>query len=157
MTGHKTVKVSGLVGDIFAHRFVIETSEGKKILADLGPKGAEMFPLKTGTEISAEGEMKPSELKVARIGRKDEAPVAIEHKKKPEHDVYAGPGEAIKSVEKAGFAPLGEPRRKPKHFEVLGRKEGELIECHVEFDGHIRKEKPVAPDDEKWSAAIRAA
>ena len=61
------------------------------------------------------------------------------------------------AVERAGFAAIGAPRRKPKHFEVLARRDGRLTECHVELDGHIRKEKPVAPDDHKWSHELASA
>ena len=150
------LKIDGQVGDIFAHRFVIRTHEGP-ILADLGPKGAEAFVLATGLDIVVEGEMKPSELKVTRIARKGGSPVEIAHKKKPGHDAHAEPRDARNAVEKAGYETLGAPRRKPKHFEVLGRKDGRLVECHVEFDGRIRKEKPVAPGDEKWSSELRAA
>jgi hypothetical protein len=35
---------------------------------------------------------------------------------------------------------------------VLGRRDGNLEELHIELDGHIRKSKPVAADDPKWSA-----
>ena len=82
MPDHKHIKIGGTITDVFAHRFVVETVEGR-ILADLGPKGAGSFTLKPGLEIVVEGEMKPSELKVDRISRKGGAPVAIEHKKKP--------------------------------------------------------------------------
>ena len=156
MPDHQRMKVDGRVGDIFAHRFVIETKAGR-ILADLGPKGAERFLVQTGDAISVEGEMKTSELKVETIARAGEVSVAIEHKKKPDHHQHAEPREARKAVENAGFEALGEPRRKPKHFEVLTRRDGCFVECHVEFDGYIRKEKPVAPHDEKWSSEIARA
>ena len=166
MPHHEHIKVAGRIGDVFFHRFVIELAAGTKILADVGPKGAAAFPLEPGTEIVAEGEMKPSELKVERIAHVGQKPVEIEHKKKHpphhlhaphHHDEHAEPGEAKRAVEKAGFEAIGEPRRKPKHFEVLGRKGRRLVECHVEFDGHIRKEKPVAADDHKWSHELSTA
>lgn len=133
-------------------------------MADLGPKGAAAFGLESGMNVIAEGEMKPSELKVERIARKGESIIEIEHKKKHEpghhahsHDVDATPGAAKQAVARAGFEPIGEPRRKPKHFEVLARKADTLVECHVAFDGHIRKEKPVEPSDHKWSHELNHA
>jgi hypothetical protein len=59
----------------------------------------------------------------------------------------------VDAANKAGFKVLGEPRRKPKHFEVLGVKQGEAVELHIELDGHIRKSKSV--DREKWSSELR--
>ncbi len=153
MTHDQNTQISGRIGDVFAHRFVIETSTGT-ILADLGPKGQEAFPLETGLSIIASGEMKPSELKVKRIAIDGRPAVIIEHAKKPDH---ADPSSAAKAVRAAGFEPVGEPRRKPKHFEVLARKDGHLIECHIELDGRIRKEKPIEANDEKWSAEITKA
>ncbi len=157
MPHHEHIEIEGLITDIFAHRFVVELSTGQKVLADLGPKGADSFVLKTGARIIASGEMKPSELKVERIARKGEPTITIEHKKKhglEAHD-HADPSVVTRAVTQAGFEPIGAPRRKPKHFEILARKGHDLVECHVEFDGHIRKEKPIDPTDEKWSSEIR--
>jgi hypothetical protein len=103
--------------------------------------------------------MKPSELKVHSIARNGERPVGIEHPKKPhphEHD-EADPGPALKTAEANGFAVLGKPRRKPKHFEILGRDlAGDVVELHVELDGSLRKTRPVHDDDPKWATEIKA-
>jgi hypothetical protein len=84
--------------------------------------------------------------------------VEIEQKKKDHHDHHgpADPKVALASARTAGFEPVGEPRRKPKHFEVLGRRNGVYSELHIELDGRIRKTKPVH-DDDKWAAALRSA
>ena len=55
----------------------------------------------------------------------------------------------------AGFEPLGQPRRKPKHFEVLTRRNHRLTELHIELNGNIRKIKPVEGGDPKWSEALQ--
>ena len=39
--------LAGHVTDIFSHRFVVQTEQGK-VLADLGPEGAERVQLKEG-------------------------------------------------------------------------------------------------------------
>ena len=161
MPHHEHVEISGEIVDVFAHRFVIATAQGH-LLADLGPKGAEAFDLTLGETVTISGEMKPSELKVERIACKGGSAIEIEHKKKPEHHEPhhhepADPKVARSAVEAAGLKPLGEPRRKPKHFEVLAKKDGKFVECHVELNGHIRKEKPVAHDDHKWADALAAA
>ena len=143
--------VTGTVTDIFAHRFVVET-EGGRVLADLGLHGAALVTLKRGDRVALSGEMKPSELKVHRIAKDGEAPVAIDFDKRPPGE-SGDPAQARRTAEASGFTVLGEPRRKPRHFEVLGRDHaGDLVELHVEFDGRLRKTKPVDPGEGKWSA-----
>jgi hypothetical protein len=62
---------------------------------------------------------------------------------------------ALKTAEANGFAVVGKPRRKPKHFEVLGRDAaGDMVELHIELDGALRKTKPVHEEDPKWAAEI---
>jgi hypothetical protein len=78
----QTRSLSGQVTDIFAHRFVIKTETGK-VLADLGPKGAERVLIKGGDRVELIGEMKPSELKVHSVARNGARPILIEHPGKP--------------------------------------------------------------------------
>jgi hypothetical protein len=146
--------VSGKISQIFGHRFVLKTLHGE-VLADLTPKGIEMIALRVNDDVTLEGEMKPSELKVTRLTR-DGNTIKIEHKKKQHdnHHPHADSSVAMASVRTAGFEILGSPRRKPKHFEVLGRRKGEFCELHVELDGHIRKSELVARDDQKWSSEL---
>lgn len=142
MPDHPTISITGKVTHVFGHRFVVETSQGA-VLADITPKGLAQHALRVGEEIGLSGEMKPSELKVSRLtaGKKT---IVIEHKKKPhDHLPHAEPGDALQAARDAGFEPLGQPRRKPRHFEVLGRRNHQLTELHIELDGHIRKMKPV--------------
>jgi hypothetical protein len=49
-----------------------------------------------------------------------------------------------------GYAVVGEARLRHRHAEFLARKGGNLVEVHVEFDGHIRKVKP-ADVESKWA------
>ena len=66
-------------------------------------------------------------------------------------------GTAVRADRSAGDGTEpGEPRRKPKHFEILGLRNGRHSELHVELDGRIRKSKPV-DDGHKWSEALRPA
>jgi hypothetical protein len=150
-----TVTLSGTVADVFAHRFTLETDTGT-VLADLGPKGAERIALATGDAVSITGERKPSEIKVTRLTRGGET-LDLSHDKGPDHPP-ADPKPVLAAVEQAGLTPLGEPRRKPKHFEVLARDaDGAHHELHVEFDGTLRQRKPVAADDGKWAEALTVA
>jgi hypothetical protein len=151
MPHHEYRTISGTITHIFHHRFVLRTGDGD-VLADLSPKGSEQIALRLNDEVTIEGEMKPSELKVARLTRAGDT-IRIEHKPKPhkEHGPPADPAVAVAAAQAAGFAILGQPRRKPKHFELLGRRNGEFSELHVELDGHIRKMKPVGRNDHKWS------
>ncbi len=178
---HTIVRMSGKVSDIFAHRFVLETADGK-CLADLTPHGVAAVQLKSGDEIIIEGEQKPSEVKVLKLERSGQSFV-IAHKppkhEKPDHhkphhygpdhhgpdhhgpDHHhhpdADPAIAKTAAKSAGFKVIGEPRRKPKHFEVLGKKGKSYQELHVELDGNIYKEKPVPAYDHKWQTEIAAA
>jgi hypothetical protein len=149
---HKLKTIAGKIIHIFAHRFVVETNEGW-VLADITPKGLEHAALRLGDTIEIEGEMKPSELKVLRL-TVGKTTVIIDQKKPHEHHDDADPKTALKSARNAGYEPIGDPRRKPKHFEVLCRRDHKLTELHIELDGRIRKMKDVAADDQKWRDAI---
>lgn len=147
-------KVSGKIVHVFGHRFVVETSKGA-VLADITPHGLDAVTLRVGAEVTLEGEMKPSELKVSRFTSGGRS-VAIEHKKKHDrhdHHAPADPNAALAAARTAGFEVLGTPRRKPKHFEVLGRRNDVYSELHIELDGRIRKTKPVH-DDGKWAGVL---
>lgn len=153
MPDHKITNAKGKITHVFAHRFVIETEDGP-VLADITPKGLEQHALRVGETIDVEGERKPSELKVSRF-TVGETSFSIEHKKPHEHPHHdAKPDVALKSARDAGFETIGEPRRKPKHFEVLGRRDDKLTELHIELEGHIRKMKHVASHDHKWQDAL---
>jgi hypothetical protein len=140
------IKVSGRIAHVFAHRFVVQSPDGA-VLADLTPHGAELVDLQIGAAVELEGEMKPSELRVTRF-RSEGRSVTIEHKKKPDHKHHkpADPKVALEAVRAAGFDPSGTPRRKPKHFEIDGRRDGKDYELHVELDGRIRKTRPANED-----------
>ena len=137
--------VSGTVRDMFAHRFVLQTDAGS-LLADLGPHGADILKLDVGDAITITGERKPSELKVftvERNGRSFEIPHGDKHRP-DKHRNDVDPDIARRAATDAGLTALGEPRRKAKHFEVLGRDPaGALVELHVELDGYVRKRKDV--------------
>ncbi|WP_369968545.1 hypothetical protein AB8E26_16540 [Stenotrophomonas rhizophila] len=155
MPHHEKVALAGVIEHVFAHRFTLICNE-QAYLADLGPKGAEAFPLKQGQAVRLEGEQRPSEIKVARIARKGGPFVAVEHKKPhhgPKHahaDAPADAGIVLAAVKKAGWSVKGKPERKPKHFEVLARHDaGEWTELHVDFAGVIYKQK--AADHGKWN------
>jgi hypothetical protein len=152
MPDHRTISVSGKITHVFGHRFVVETSQGP-VLADLTPKGAEQHAVRVGEVVSLSGEMKPSELKVSRLTA-GKATITIDHKKPHDHHLHAEPADAIRAARDAVFEPLGQPRRKPKHFEVLARRDHQLTELHIELNGNILKMKPVENGDPKWSEAL---
>jgi hypothetical protein len=150
---HHDHTASGTITHIFGHRFVVQTTNGA-ILADLTPRGIEQTALRVGDEVTLAGEMKPSELKVTRFIRGSKT-IEIEHGKHHDEHRDADPRLAIQAATAAGFDPLGQPRRKPKHFEVLGRRDGKLTELHIELDGRIRKRKAVDRRDPEWTETLR--
>lgn len=148
------IRVSGKILHLFSHRFTVDTGRGV-VLADVTPKGLEQIALRVGDCVELDGEQKPSELKVHRLMRCGRT-IEIEHKKKPHHDHHdhdhgpADPAVVLRAARGAGYEPIGAPRRKPRHFEVLGRRNGTFAELHIELDGHIRKTKPATGDEPKW-------
>ena len=140
---HERSRLSGKITHVFAHRFVVQTPNGA-VLADLTPHGAGLVDLRVGAVVALEGDMKPSELKVTRFAC-DGKSVTIEHKKKSDHGHHepADPAIAVEAARGAGFEPTGAPRRKPKHFEIAGRRNGQDYELHVELGGRIRKARLV--------------
>lgn len=157
MPHNETVALTGTIEHVFAHRFTL-AADGTTHLAGVTPKGLEAFPLRAGLRVSLEGERRPSEIKVTRIAAEGREPVLIEHKK-PNHpkghkhpDVPADLARVLGAVKADGWTSEGEPRRKPKHFEVLARRgDGPWTELHVDFAGAIYKRKPA--DTEKWAIA----
>lgn len=137
-----TQEVSGTVWAVFGHRLAIEGTGGR-FLADLGPKGAEGLTVAVGDAVSLKGERRPTEIKVTSITLNQDAARAITWPAKPDQD-EADPSAAIAAATNEGYAVEGEPKRKPKHFEIIGTKDGARHELHVAFDGTIRKVKPVA-------------
>jgi hypothetical protein len=148
---HRRATVSGRIAHVFAHRFVVETKDGA-ILADVTPPGLDDVTLRAGLEVTLDGELKPSELKVETFTANGKrVRIARKHHHHHHHDHGpADPEVALGSAREAGYTPVGAPRRKPKHFEVLARRNGNYMELHIELDGHIRKSKPADPDEPKW-------
>ena len=149
MPNHQTITVEGKITHVFGHRFVVQ-ADREPVLADITPKGLEQIEPRVGDSVELTGEKKPSETRDGRT-------VTILHKEEHHgHHGNADPEEALQAARAAGFATLGQPRRKPKHFEVLGKRDACFTELHIELDGHIRKMKPVDRHDPKWAHAIGA-
>ena len=155
MPHHDTTALSGTIQHVFAHRFTFE-ADGATHLADLGPKGADAFPLATGLHVTLEGERRPSEIKVTRIAAEGREPVLIQHKK-PHHPAGCGTAgragrsrRALAAAAADGWTVTEAPRKKPKHFEVLAHRGDDVAtELHVDFAGTIYKQKPA--DLAKWA------
>lgn len=139
--------ITGTVWAVFGHRFAVEAKDGR-VLADLGPKGAEGIAVAAGDTVTITGERKPSEIKVTSISLKDGIDREISWPKKAHEEMaegdLAGAAAALAAVKAQGYVVEGEPKRKPKHFEVVGSKDGVRHEIHVELDGKVRKAKPLA-------------
>jgi hypothetical protein len=117
---HPRVTAAGEITQVFGHRFVLKTGS-KSVLADLTPRGLEVVGLRIGDRVALEGEQKPSEIKVSKLERNGET-FAISHGPHDTRENEADPAIATKTAENAGYQVIGEPRRKPKHFEVLGKR-----------------------------------
>lgn len=156
MPHFETIALSGTIQHVFAHRFTLD-ADGQVHLADLTPKGVVEFPIHPGLSVTLEGETRPSEIKVTRIATEGRDAIQIEHKKPnhtPGHKHANGPADldrVLAAVRDAGWEPEGEARRKPKHFEILARRDGAgPTELHVDFAGTIYKQK--IADLAKWAS-----
>ena len=91
-----------------------------------------------GDVVTLTGEMRRAALRGAGSRRPGGEPIVIEQHGPGDPD----PRAALRALEAEGFAVVGEPRRKPKHFEITGRDEsGALFEFHIGFDGTNRGSK----------------
>lgn len=134
----ETVRASGEIWGLFGHRFALDGADGKA-LVDLGPAGIRGLDLKAGDTVTVVGRRKPTEIKVTGITLPDGTERAIAW---PDKHPAADPGPALAAARAAGYEILGDPRRKPKHFEIDVRRDGQTSELHVEMDGRIRKSRP---------------
>jgi hypothetical protein len=121
---HSKVNAAGEITHVFGHRFVLKTGS-KSVLDGLTPRGLEIVGLRFGDRVALEGEQKPAEIKVSKLERSGET-FAIADGLHGAREDEADPAIAIKTAEDAGYQVVGGPRRKPKHFEVLGKKGGDL-------------------------------
>jgi hypothetical protein len=103
-----------------------------------------------------EGEQKRSEIKVSKLER-DGKTFAIDHGLHGAREDEADPAIAIKTAEDVGYQVIGGPRRKPTHFELLGKRAAHLRSLHIELDGGVRKTKRLSSDDHKWQSEIEQA
>jgi hypothetical protein len=141
---------TGTIWAVFGHRFAVEGPHGR-FLADLGPRGIEGLILSPGETVTVTGERKPSEIKVTRLALGDGSIRAVEWPAKPNHPkpdhakpdhAPAAPEAALAAARNAGYAPSGEVRRKPKHFEISATKDGAAFALHIALDGALRKVEP---------------
>lgn len=155
MCSKTRVSISGTVTDVFAHRVVLE-NDAQRCLVDLGPASLEMITLTKGMRIKLTGEMKPSELKAETVSIGDGPALPLRARKGDNaFNEKVDPDAALSSAEARGFIVIGQPRQKPKHFELLAKDvDGALHELHIEFDGTMRKIKPAVRSSPKWSEEL---
>lgn len=138
-------EATGTIWAVFGHRFAVEGAEGR-FLADLGPEGTAGLALMPGDTVTVAGERKPTEIKVDRLTLADGTIHTILRLDKPGHPkpehAAADPQAALGAARAAGYAPSGETKRKPKHFEVPATRDGAAFTLHVTLDGHVRKAEP---------------
>jgi hypothetical protein len=81
--------VKGTVTDVFGHRFVVQGDAGKT-LVDIGPKGLKAVTVKSGDQVTIEGERKPTEVKAERVTIGTAAPVDVREKDDDDDDDEKG-------------------------------------------------------------------
>ncbi|MCJ2084067.1 hypothetical protein [Methylobacterium sp. J-090] len=64
---------------------------------------------------------------------------------KPEQPDHApvDPEAALATAREAGYTPIGEAKRKPKHFEVPASRDGAVFTLHIDLGGALRKAEPI--------------
>lgn len=161
------ITVSGRVEHVFAHRFTVKTTTSV-ILADLTPHGARHVPVKIGDEVVIEGEPKPSEIRVETIkigahtyvlppGPQPMRHGPGHHRGPPQHsrphDDVLNTSAMRETLETEGYFIVGDARLRHRHAEWLVRKDGQMFEVHLDFEGDIRKVKPVEAEG-KWEGRV---
>ncbi len=158
------IKLTGTVTEVFGQRYVVEDG-GKKSLVDIGPKGRDLVTIKNGDKIAVEGELTDAgEIHAFKVGVADSPVVELpgarswwqrltgsEKAKGPE----LTPQAAKDMVAKSGYEVIGEPRPEKKHFEVLGKKDGQYYEVHAHRDGSLKGIHSVDANDPKWGTLVR--
>jgi hypothetical protein len=161
MHASEKITVSGRVEHVFVHRFTVQTSTNV-ILADLTPHGARHVPLKGGDDVVIEGEQKLSEVRVETItigSRTYVLPPGLEHHRhgpshhRRPHDDVINTSAMKQTLEAEGYFIVGEARLRHRHAEWLARKDGQMFEIHMDFDGDIRKVR-AADDMHKWEGRV---
>jgi hypothetical protein len=127
---------------VFGHRFVLITPDGP-LLADVSAHAPETVRLTPGAKVKITGERTPCEIKVHlfQSGSGETIEIPYKSKKKHPHDDNGDPEGAVKAALDAGYIVEGEPKRKPKHFELQAIRNGHRYELHIMLNGDIRKEK----------------
>ncbi len=158
------IKLTGTVTDVFGQRYVVE-GDGKKSLVDIGPKGRDLVTIKSGDKVAVEGELTDAgEVHALRVSVADKPVVELpapgswwqkltgaEKAEGPE----LTPQVAKEMVAKGGYEVLGEPPAKKKHFEVLGKKDGQYYEVHAHRDGSLKGIHSVDAKDPTWGTLVR--
>jgi hypothetical protein len=156
--------VTGTVTDVFGQRYVVDDG-GKKSLVDIGPKGRELVTISSGDKVSIEGQLTDAgEVQALKVVVADKPAVELpepgswwqkltgaEKAKGPE----LTPQAAKDMVAKGGYEVVGEPRPEKKHFEVLGKKDGQYFEVHAHRDGSLKGVHRVDAQDPKWGTLLR--
>jgi len=131
------VEIAGKITEVFAHRFVVQTTAGK-VLADIGPKAAKTIRLEANVAVRIEGERKASEIKVSRIAIGD-GEMQKTHHGGPKHDKHHGkpfgPLEASAMARHENYEVVGDLRPHKKHFEATATKNGRTFNLHIHRDG----------------------
>lgn len=157
------VTVKGTVTDVFGHRYVIDEG-GKKSLVDIGPKGREAVSIKSGDTVTVEGELTDAgEVRAQKVAVGGTSLVELHSASwwdtltgggDEKHPKFS-PDDAKAIVTKAGYEPIGDPRPKKKHYEVLAKKDGKYVEVHAHRNGDVKHERPVDATNGKWAALIK--
>jgi hypothetical protein len=155
-------RIAGTVTDIFGHRFVVETPDGK-VLVDVGPKGAEKFVVKRGDKIEIEGDRNPDELRARRVTLADGHAYEVDKPGKSWREWLTGkrpPQPGTSSAEDAkriatekGYQVTGDPVATKKHFKVMASKDGRNYELQVHGDGRIEQRPAFGAAEAKRLAA----
>jgi hypothetical protein len=157
------VKMFGTVGDVFGHRFVMETETGR-VLVDIGPKGADKVAIKRGEKVEIEGDRKESEIRARRVTLADGHAYEVSKPgatwrewltgmRPPESPGAFGSVEARNVATEKGYQVSGEPVATKKHFTVMATKDGKNYELQVHRNGRIEERQAFSEAEAKKLAS----
>lgn len=139
-------KITGKVGDVFGRRVVIETASGKT-LVNLGPRAREQVALKSGDQITVEGDLRRGDEMIAkRVTLSDGRMLDVNRKKTwyewltgkaPAAAAAFGPDEARKIATAKGYTITAGPTPQKAHFTASATKDGKSYEIDIHRDGRV--------------------
>lgn len=154
------MKVQGKIGDVFGHRAVVETANGK-VLVNFGPKSQELKMLKPSAEVTVDGDMKKSGEIHARTVKLGADEIILAKDKQTWREWLLGDdddkpfteAEARRIATEKGYKVSGDLSADKRHFTGTATdKDGKTVEVDIHGNGDVKARSPFTATDARTAA-----